>query len=232
MLDLAELAVLQEIDLRLDSVRHDLHGVDDQIGDPPFLATLDDEIGAQAELVKESQSARKGAEVTTDDSRTKIGQEEERLYGGEIPEARELQHLQQEIFGLRRGLSKLEDELLAAQGKEEAEIEASGYLDTLREKSLESWGARQKELLSDRTTIATTADGLQAEVDEQRGHLRKGDLAIYDDHRLRRPQVLAPTAGGVCGSCRLSLPTTIVTRARRAIEPVPCPACGCLVYVP
>ena len=231
MVDIAELADLQEIDLQLDTVNRELRRLDAQLGDPPFLVALDAEIGAQEAEQEELCSRGATGEADVARMREKIRQEEERLYGGTIADPRELRHLQEEIFALRRQLKTKEEALLALLEGEDAARAAADYLKQLRGGALEVWEEKQVVLRTQREEVLGRAQNIEAEVNAHRSELKAHDLAVYDDHRSRNPRAIARVEGGICGSCRLTLPTTVLTRARRGSEIIHCPACFCIIYL-
>lgn len=231
MVDVSELVVLQEVDLRLDEYKKDLSQLDELLGDPPWRPALETELEVQADLLQTGTRTRQAAEVAADGTREKIKGEETKLYSGSITDARELQALQEEIFALRRQLKGEEEALLEAMAPEEQAQAATAYVTQLLEGSVAAWETRRAELQSRHDAVSTAAAAVQAEVDDQRALIEAEELAVYDEHRTRWPVVIAKSVSGVCGSCRLALPTTVLTRARRGTEVIYCPACGCIVYL-
>ena len=231
MIDLAALVELQAVDLRVDALTKQIRAIDEQLGDPPGVAALAVEQEAQTERREAMRQARKAIDDEASGLREKIQSEEQKLYGGRGGEARALQNLQEEIYALRRRLKGLDEHTLAAMEREEVEQEAVTYVEGLATASAALWAARQAALQAQRAAVAKDAEALHEEAAAQRAELPAGDLALYDAQRKKRPVAVAASSGGVCGACRLTLPTMVVTRARRAQEPVYCPACACLVYV-
>ena len=231
MVDIAEMVALQEVDLRLDSVKRRLAELADQLREPDSHRALSDETGAQRARSDEAEQARKTIEAETDALRDKIATEDGKLYSGQITDAKELRHLQEEVFSLRRNLRAQEERLLARIDEEEQEQAALEYLVGLGEKSRLAWDEHRAGLQSRHDEIDGEAAGIRAEVEELRAKLGAADLAVYDAQRLLQQVAVATVVGGVCGACRLSLPTTILNRARRGAAAVNCPACDCIVYV-
>ena len=231
MADIGDMIALQEVDLRLDTVKRRLAAVEDQLQEPDSHRTLSDEIAAQRTRLDEGVRARKAVEADADALRAKILVEDGKLYSGETTDAKELRHLQEEVFALRRGLKAQEERLLSSIDEEEQEQAALDHLVALSEKSLSAWEAHRAQLQTQHDEIDAEAAQVRADVDALRARLGAADLAVYDSHRALQHVAVATSVGGVCGSCRLSLPTTILNRARRGAEVVNCPACHCIVYV-
>ncbi len=231
MVDVAELAALQEVDLRMDEYKKELSELEAQLGDPPWRPALQAEIDAQAAIATDAQQARQSAEAVATATREKLSREETKLYSGSVTDARELQALQEEIFALRRQLKGEEETLLGAMAPEEDAQAAADHLASLLEGAVEAWESRRAELQVRYDDISAEAAIVQSEVDDHRSHVDAADLAVYDEHRTRWPVVVAQSVSGVCGSCRLALPTTVLTRARRGTEVIHCPAGEGIVYL-
>lgn len=232
MIALDDLTQLNEADLRLDRVKAQIAEIDADLGEPPWQEALVSEIAAQQELLDDTNSRRREAEEDLDQRRTRIESEDAKLYDGSIKESRELRNQQEAVYALRRGLKEAEDPALAVLEVEDAQRQSLDYLSALKSGTAETWSAAQTELQGTRDGLASDASTLQEEVAGWRSEISQGDLAIYDEQRLKRPIVIANVVGGVCGSCRLTLPTTLLTRARRGTEPVFCPTCFCIIHVP
>ena len=231
MVDIGDMVALQEVDLRLDTIKRRLAAVADQLQEPDSHRTLSDEIAAQRARLDEGTLARKAVEAEADALSAKIVTEDGKLYSGETTDAKELRHLQEEVFALRRGLKAHEERLLARIDEEEHEQAALDYLIALSEKSRLVWEERRAGLQAQHDEIDAEAARVRADVDALRARLGAADLAVYDSQRALQHVAVAASIGGVCGSCRLSLPTTILNRARRGADAVKCPACHCIVYI-
>ena len=232
MISLGDLAAVQEVDLRLDILKARRRDLEAQVGEAPGRPALQAEIEVQDRLLREARAHRKTLEAQAEAAQTKIAAEEQKLYGGVTRDARELQGLQQEIYVLRRTLKEQEDIQLAAVEAEESEHGTAQYLAGLRDRSDAAWAERQTSLSDDQQSLAEEITALEAAMAECRADSSGSDLAIYDQHRLHRRVVLAAVSAGICGSCRLALPTVLLTRARRETDVVECPACRCIIWAP
>lgn len=220
---------LQKIDLLRDEANRTLQSIVGQIGPAPFLDALDAEIEAQADASKHSRAALTEARAQVELAERRMEATDERIYGGTITDHRTLQDLQGDLYTQRQNLVPMKDSALAAQHAAEADAEAEAWLRQMRAKAASQWDERQADLAARRGEAEGLVAELAARVEAQRARLGADDLATYDDYRLRGPRVVAQVAGGVCSECRLSLPTMVITRARRADRPIECPSCGCLV---
>ena len=222
---------LQKVDLQRDEARRRLEGVLAQISEHPHLAALNAELEAQTQAAAQAAAAGREAAAAVEQAQRRIEAADERLYGGSITNPRTLTELQSDLYAQRQKLVELQDAALASRQQAEESFGAERWLRQLRERSLEIWNERQSELTAQRDTAQQRMDELTALVDQHRLRLREADLEVYDEYRRRRPRVVAAVAGGVCEECHLALPTMVITRARRSVEPIECPSCGCLVRV-
>ena len=222
---------LQQVDLQRDDAKRVLQTVVEQIIDPPFVEALDGEIEAQALLSLTAARESREAEAIVGTAQRRIQASDERLYGGTITDHRTLEELQRDLYSQRQNLGPLSDANLAARQRAEEAAIAERWLRDFREQAVAIWNTRQTQLRADRDEAQDHVDDLSVLVEQRRVRLTDSDLGTYDEYRQRRPRVVAGVVGGVCEECRLTLPTMIITRARRADRPIECPSCGCLVRV-
>lgn len=222
---------LQEIDLRRDDANRTLQMIADQIAGHPYLEALDGEIEAQVQTAAQAAGALREAGAAVETAQRRIEAANKRLYGGEETNPRVLEDLERDLYAQRQHLVTLRDAELAARNQEDEAANGERWLRELRERSLGIWNEQQAELRELCDQAEQRVANLTAQAEQQRGRLLEADLRIYDEYRQRRPRVVAEVAGGVCDECRLTLPTMVITRARRGDAPIECPSCGCLVRV-
>jgi predicted nucleic acid-binding Zn-ribbon protein len=230
-MDLEGLQQLQEIDIQRDQAKRELQAVLDQISDPPFIEQLEAEIEAQEEAARQADQGVREAHAIVQTAQRRIEVTDNRLYSGSITDHRTLEELQRDLYSQRQQLPPLADAETRAGDDAQKAHEASAWLKQLRTDALDVWNARQSELQVERDGVQERVDEFSRQVEILRDKLSQEDLATYDQYRRRRPRVVSTVAGGVCAECRLTLPTIVVTRARRGSRAVECPSCGCLLRV-
>ena len=230
-MDLEGMQQLQEVDIQRDHSKRELQAVLDQISDPPFIGQLDAEIEAQQEEARRADQAVREAHAVVQTAQRRIEVTDQRLYSGSITDHRTLEELQRDLYAQRQQLPPLTEAENRASFEAEQAHDASGWLQRLRAAALDIWNARQTELDGERHEVQERVDEFARQAELLRDRLTEDDLDTYDQYRRRRPRVVATVAGGVCAECRLTLPTIVVTRARRGIRAVECPSCGCLLRV-
>ena len=235
MSTLDDLAVFQEFDTRLDQLAHRRENLPER-GRLVELAERRRELSARNDLLEgqrhqlERERKRFEDEVSSVDA--KIEQETGRLYGGGITSPKDAQALQDEIAGLKRHRTTLEDEELEIMEKEEP-IESA--LAVVRE-----------EMERDDTEATTTSERItvvEAEIDAEIADVTadKNVLAadlppdLLTEYQRRRDSwggvVVGRLTGSTCSGCSLALPAVEIDRIRH-LDPdqvVDCPECGVIL---
>jgi hypothetical protein len=228
---IADLWALQEIDSAIDGRRGALDDARASLGEPEELAVRRSVQEETARALSEARSSQKDLELEADDLRAKIAAADTKLYGGSVRNPKELSDLQADVESLKRHLSELEDRdleaIAATEAAETAASEAAGALVTLQGQ----WDETQVELREriERLTIELAA------LDEQRREAaaRPGTdvLRVYEHvRRAHQGRGVARLDRNLCLGCRISLPVSIVNRARAGNALVQCPNCERILY--
>jgi len=158
----------------------------------------------------------------------KIAGVQERLYGGQVTNPRELASLQAEVGHLQRQRERLEDEMLEAMiHLEEQERELTSQQERL-EQVRAGWEAARSSLEAERRQLEAQVKHLSAQRSVVQGRLQGEELSTYEELR-RRKEGLAVVLlqGQACGGCGVRLPTSIVQQRTRQAESLHfCPSCG------
>lgn len=165
--------------------------------------------------------------------RTRMAKEQERLYGGGITNAKEMQSVEAEIESTQDRIDEREDQLLEAM--EEAEDLASRIEEAAR--TAEQTRAEITELEAERDEAAQQLLAERAELDVARDELRDqlGGAALeqYDEVRERIPAGVAvgELSGRSCTACRIDLPHAEVNKLRDGDPLTTCPNCQRLLVM-
>jgi predicted nucleic acid-binding Zn-ribbon protein len=231
MARISELWKLQEIDSALDVRRATVDDARARIGESDEVIAAEALLAERDSALEAARSAQRDLEVQADDLRAKITPVEQKLYGGTVRNPKELQDLQADIDQLKRHLSTIEDQDIAALAAvEEAEREAAtqrSAVASLRE----AWEADQAELKA----TAERLDGEIAELEAQRGaQLPEVDpelVKTYDHVRFRHQgRGVAKVDRNICLGCRIALPPLTLNKARSANGFAQCPNCERILF--
>ena len=163
---------------------------------------------------------------------SKIAATEQRLYGGEVGNPKELTNLQADLTHLRARRDSLEDDiLLGLTGTDETE----GRLQQARD----LWARVQRAWEEDQARLKATVADLQARLsglDERIASLRAALpvslLEPYDETRRKKGgRGIAAIRGGLCEGCQVAVPTRLVQQVRRSNEITRCGSCGRILCV-
>jgi len=157
----------------------------------------------------------------------RIAKTEERLYGGQVGNPKELNALQQDHEYLQRARGKLEEDVLLAmthtEGCEERVATTSKALADVEC----SWRDEQCRLTTKveglRSKVATLKTKRQALV----GTLSPADISMYEELvRLKGGRAVVLLVRQMCQGCRVTLPSGKAQAVRRSQDIVTCPNCG------
>ncbi|MEX1253373.1 MAG: C4-type zinc ribbon domain-containing protein [Dehalococcoidia bacterium] len=232
MTSIAELYALQQIDLALDGQRASLTDTESRQGESEELVEARALVEERRETLRAAEKLFKEREYEADELTRKIEPVEKKLYGGKVTSPKELEDLQQDIDSLRRRRSELDDlALQAMEALEEAERaheEARRALQQVEESSQ----VEQADLGTRQGQIEQEMSTLQEERAAQAELVDSPLLKLYEQLRAsRQGRGVAKVEGGACQGCRISLPMSLVQRARAGTEIVQCNNCERILYV-
>jgi predicted nucleic acid-binding Zn-ribbon protein len=157
---------------------------------------------------------------------------EAKLYGGTVRNPKELSDLDADVRSLKAQAAKREDVLLALM--EEAEAADAEYrgaeAEYLRIES--AWQANRAGLLSERAELEPEVERLEAQRGQQIAEIGRAALGLYQLLRERRAgQAVARVERGMCQGCRITLPMSVLQKARAGVGLVQCVSCERILLV-
>ena len=185
--------------------------------------TLDQD-AAQAEASREDREV--------DQLRARLEAEQQRMYGGEITNAKELSSMRAEIDSVQRRIGEHEDaELEAMQRAEEIDGEIADM-----DRQVAALSARIDELtvLRDEAarSLMTEIAELEVQAERQRDPLPDDLLGRYDDARDRfGGRAVGELDGDRCSACGISLSYADVNALVEGPPLTTCPSCQRLMVV-
>jgi predicted nucleic acid-binding Zn-ribbon protein len=228
---ISDLWKLQEIDSALDVRRATLDDARARIGDSEELLAARAAQEEREQALAAAKATQRDLEVQADDLRAKIGPAEQKLYSGSVRNPKELQDLQADVDQLKRHLSSIEDQDIAAlTAVEEAERELATQQSVVA--TLESaWQTEQAELRETAARLEQEIAGLDGERATQAEAVDAELLKTYGHVRYRHQgKGVAKVDRNICLGCRIALPPTILNRARSANGFAQCPNCERILF--
>ena len=228
----SELFALQRTDLAFDSIVARLAGVEDQLGETEELTVARERLDQCQEEVREIQARKKEMDYQAEAARVKAAEIESKLYGGTVKNPKELEDFQADLTSLRGQLGKREDALLEAMLElEEGEAVLKEAEEALA-KIETSWKAEQATLRETQATLKQEITELEAKRLDQLEGMDQVALSLYGLLRERRQgTAVAVVERGLCQGCRISLPMSILQKARAGVGLVQCVSCERILLV-
>ena len=228
----AELYALQEIDIALDRDVARLAEIEDGLRESEELVQTRQLHEEKAQVVEELRTRQKELEWAVDEVRAHASQVEAKLYDGSVRNPKELSDLQADLLSLQGQTRKREDTLLGLLVElDDAESEMK-QADTAYAETHARWQAAQEELRTEKNRIEPEIQQLQVRRSDRSGAIDGAALSLYKLLRERRAgQAVAKVERGMCQGCRITLPMSILQKARTALELVQCVSCERVLFV-
>jgi predicted nucleic acid-binding Zn-ribbon protein len=183
-------------------------------------------------VVAELRSRQQELEWSVEEARTKAGNIEAKLYGGTVRNPKELEDLQADLKSLKTQLRTREDALLALLvDLEEADTELAA-MESVYADVASRWTESQTALLGEKTEVGPEIARLSEERASQVAGVDKGALGLYNLLRERRAgRAVALVERGMCAGCRITLPMSVLQKARSGVGLVQCVSCERILLV-
>ncbi len=200
---------VQELDTRLDQLRHQLEHLPETAELAALAASrgeLETRIREAAVRVDDLGRAQRKADADVEQVKTRRTRDRQRMDQGLVSNPKDLERMQHELASLERRITELEDvELEVMEQLEAAQKEQADFGSRLAEVK-----ERTTAVEASRTEKAAGVDSEQAQVRDQRdrlaGQIPADLLALYDRLRTQKGGVgAAALRARRCGGCSLEL---------------------------
>lgn len=228
----ADLYALQEIDSAVEATKASLTAVEEQLGESEELIAGRQAVEEGRDAVEDVSKQQRELEWQVDDLRPRLSDVEGKLYSGSVRNPKELGSMQDEANILRGQLRQREDELLDLMVRVEERQTALREAEESLTEVEGRWRQDQKELTSEKEKLEGELAGLEERRRQQTGLIEARVLALYDNLWERRQgRAVAKVERGMCGGCRITLPMTVLQKARSGMDVVQCVSCERILYV-
>jgi predicted nucleic acid-binding Zn-ribbon protein len=233
MTRISDLFDLQEIDLEIDARRADLAETESRLGESEEIesaagAIEELEAGVQ-DLHKKVREAEWEVEQLTD----KIKPLEKKLYGGSVHIPKELASIEDDIRSLQARKRVLEDKELDVMSESDDAEKALAAARKEHAGLVAAWEEEQSRLNREKERLTDEIGQLEGRRSAQRVHIDGDALLLYDALRSKHQgRAVAKVERGTCGGCRISLPMSLLQKARAGADViVQCSSCERILYV-
>jgi len=236
MTALAAIADLQDLDTRLDQLRHRRDHLAERVELADLAARARTLAGGHAEVSarhRELVRDQKRHEDELAGVEEKASRENDRLYGGTITAPRELEALQAEIASLAARRRVLEDRVLEVMEQVEPLDAQLAAQERERQSLLAEAQQVQDRLAVAEAELDAETDGVTAARAALAATMDASLLADYEARRQRNGGVVVGRlrSGTTCSACSLGLSAVDLDRIRNLDEDelVDCPECGVIL---
>ena len=227
-----ELFDLQETDLALDRARARLREIEEVMQESEELVEARQARAEKEEVLGGFRARQKDIEWEVDEVRAKATEMVAKLYGGTVRNPKELSDLDTDVRLLKGQASKREDALLGLMEEAEAAEAEFRAADSTYTQMEAAWQANRKELLGEKAGIEPEMTRLEAQRTRQVAAIDRASLGLYELLRERRGgQAVAHVERGMCQGCRITLPMSVLQKARAGIGLVQCVSCERILLV-
>jgi predicted nucleic acid-binding Zn-ribbon protein len=224
-----QLYQLQCLDLEIESAEKSLADAQAKLNEnKELLQARAGRAAAQSEL-DALLKTQKGNDDAIADITAKITVTNESLYSGRVSNPKELGSLQQELDSLIKQRNPLEDRALSLMEQVES---AKARLDEAGEqlKAVESrMREEHKSLHAQIDELNAGLAGLGEKRTQALASIPADEVSFYSDIKTRRGVAVARIDRGTCGSCRISLSSAELQRARGG-RIVQCSSCRRILF--
>jgi len=228
----AELHALQETDLGMDSAVAKLNEVEAQLGESEELIAARELVEQRKGEAHEIQERQKSLDLDAEDARRKALGIEGKLYGGTVKSPKELEDLQADLSSLRSQLRKREDALLEVMLELEDAEKALEEAEAALAETEAAWRAEQDSLVQAQAALKGEIEVLEARRVGQVDGMDRAELSLYQALRERRQgAAVAVVERGLCQGCRITLPMSVLQKARSGLGLVQCVSCERILLV-
>jgi predicted nucleic acid-binding Zn-ribbon protein len=223
---------LQTIDLEIDERNHRLKEVTATLEGNEELPRVRQALQDEEKKLSRQRTKLRDQELEMRSLTNKIASVENRLYSGRIKNPKELANLQGEVRYLKRRKGELEDQVLETMIQvEESEASVTEQQERLARLE-ENWQETQVRLSAEQNELINRLRQLKTKRAKLQRTIEAGDLALYEDLRLRRGgRAVVLLEDDLCLGCRVTIPTTKAKQARQGEVLTLCSSCERILYV-
>jgi uncharacterized protein len=221
-----QLLPLQRLDTTLDGIERRLNEIRAELLDRSTIQEIEARQAEADTTLSSFEADQRDIDLEAEQLRTKLKNEETKLYSGKGGNPKELSALTQEVEQTKRLLSQCEDRVMALIAQADtARAERTAITSTLDQLN-EERAAREVELKNEARGLLRQQIQLKKDIESARAEIDPMHLRQYD--RLRTSKgglAVVEIRQRICQGCRVSL-TTRDEHRLRGDELVTCASCG------
>ena len=206
--------------------------IEEQLGESEELVEAQREVEGKRQAVAGLRSRQKDLEYGVDEIRDKASAVEKKLYGGNVGNPKELADLQADLTSIQGQIAKQEDVLLGVLVEIEEAVAQLKEVDSAFSQLEARWRAGQQEMETEKGRIEPELERLRETQARRSEGIDRAAHSTYQLLRERRSgQAVAIVERGMCRGCRISLPMTVLQKAKAGLGVVQCVSCERILLV-
>jgi predicted nucleic acid-binding Zn-ribbon protein len=227
----ATLFQLQQIDIELDRLAHELQAISTSLQGNTHLRRIRKELEYLQQQGQAVQQAQEESEWTLNDLAHRLQQKEERLYNGTVTNPKELQSLQNEVQQLRAQYNRQEERVLEALDTTEALKETIQHKQNDLKEAETLWQSECNSLILRQSQLDARKQEFVQKRQELVAHLTEDLLARYNAmRRSKQGRAVSKVEQSACQWCRVILTPSELQHVRISSELQTCTNCGRILY--
>jgi predicted nucleic acid-binding Zn-ribbon protein len=232
MSGIRELFDLQEIDRQIDARQARVAQIAREVeGNSNLIQARAALAARRSELAKAEAHARAGEEEAAA-NRARISLLEQRMYSGLVTSPRELQSMTTEVKNLIERQAGLD---ASVRERRDLAIPLAKAVDdrmTMVAALEQQWASQTEKLVAERARLEQESAAWQERRQRHASMVPVASLSLYTRLKASKANVaVVKVERGICGGCRMTIPTVLVQKARAGREFVYCSSCARLLYV-
>ncbi len=218
---------MQQVDFTIQQKQERLNKVLADMANNVVVTQAEAKLETQKQALAALKKEQQDLEWQTEDIAGKSKAIEEKLYGGQVKNPKELMALQKELTSFKTQRAALDDKTLELMTRiEEANKNVSAAEGELSQTTAQFQEA-QVRFKADQSHLESEIAKLDTQRKTMRPLVDPEILSLYD--RLRPDKAgraIARVEQGMCTGCRISLPMSVVQKVRLGHHLVQCPSCS------
>ena len=225
-----QLYQLQEVDLELEANEQALRQIASQRGESQAVVKARIKLTSENQRLEELKQQQQSLEWEIDDLANKLAPAQEKLYGGNIRNPKELTNLQHEVEGFKAKREQLENKALEVMEQVELAMASVATLNNDIKSLTAEWQSQQQQLSNNMEELKATQSDLKRKRQALSASIDPETIESYDKLKKQKGTVVAKVEQGICRGCRISLSTTELQQARSG-SLVQCSNCGRILFL-
>lgn len=223
---------LQTLDSQLDSAYKRMREIDAALAGNAAVVHAKAELATAEKVLHVATSELKSIELDVQSLDEKMRSEEQRLYGGQIKDTKEMLDTQKELESLKKRHATLDDTQMSAMEKaEDARITEANIRKALSE-ATQRWAEDNQHLRQERIDLATKSSGIAEQRQAAVAAIPRAELDAYIAVRTKKPNgvAVALIKNNSCSQCGAEPSSMHLQQARTGSTLTYCGTCGRILY--